>query len=135
MDSRSKGGCTGVGQAIGFDRTDLSVRFDATFVRRLLTMKRFLWLTNIAVLMALLVAGSAMAQSTDPIKIGVILPMTGVYASGGEDGMASVKLAVEKIGGEIAGRPIQLIFEDGAANPQTTLDALERSEEHTSELQ
>lgn len=90
-------------------------------------MKRFLWLVNVAVLMALLVAGSAFAQSnTDPIKIGVIVPMTGVYASGGEDGMVSVRLAVEAIGGEIAGRPIQLIFEDGAANPQIALDALER---------
>lgn len=89
-------------------------------------MKRFLWLTNVAVLLALLIAGSAFAQSADPIKIGVILPLTGVYASGGEDGMVSVRLAVEAVGGEIAGRPIQLIFEDGAADPEKALEALER---------
>lgn len=89
-------------------------------------MQRFLSVMSVVVLLALLVAGSAFAQTGEPIKIGVILPLTGVYASGGEDGMASVQLAVEAIGGKIGDRPIELIFEDGAANPQVTLDALER---------
>lgn len=90
-------------------------------------MKRFFWVIHVALLVALLAAGSAFAQSNaDPIKIGVMLPLTGVYASGGEDGMVSVRLAVEAVGGQIAGRPIELIFEDSAADPEKALEALER---------
>ena len=60
----------------------------------------------------------AFAKSDDPIKIGMIDPMTGTYAALGGNEIAGAKIAVDQInhGGGVLGRPIQLMVEDSAAN-------------------
>lgn len=61
--------------------------------------------------------------SQEPLKIGVILPYSGVYAQLGEDITNSMELYLDEQGGEIAGRPVELIEEDTEADPQTGVQA------------
>jgi len=89
-----------------------------------------LWkpLILVAVLAAVLVGcgGGGGSREDEPIKIGVILPYSGVYAQLGEDITDGMKLYFEQQGNEIAGRPVELITEDTEANPQVGVQAARR---------
>lgn len=71
-------------------------------------------------------AGAGLAQRAEPIRVGVLLPMTGVFAAGGADAHEAVRLAFEGIDYEINGRPIQLFFEDSQANPTAAVQRASR---------
>ena len=62
----------------------------------------------------------ATAADTSPIKIGLILPMTGQSASTGRQIDAAVKLWVAQNGSTIAGRKVEIILKDDAAVPDAT---------------
>ena len=57
----------------------------------------------------------------DALRIGVVLPYSGVYAQLGEDITNGMLLYLEEVRGQVAGRPIQLIREDETADPGTAL--------------
>ena len=57
---------------------------------------------------------------------GVLVPQTGAFAGLGADGVEGVKLAFEEINYEIAGRPVQLFFEDTAADPTLAVQKTQR---------
>lgn len=61
----------------------------------------------------------AFAKSDKPVRIGHIEALTGTYAALGTNDVNGAKLAVEQINakGGILGRPVELVIEDGAANP------------------
>jgi branched-chain amino acid transport system substrate-binding protein len=59
------------------------------------------------------------AQSTGPIKIGVLLPKSGPYAIQGENGYNGAQIAVDDFGGQVLGRPIQIVWLD-EPSPQVT---------------
>jgi branched-chain amino acid transport system substrate-binding protein len=72
----------------------------------------------------MLVACSFAAQAAEPIKIGMVVPLTGPIADAGRYGMQGAKLAVEEINaaGGVLGRPLELIIEDDQTqNPTTVL--------------
>ncbi len=56
--------------------------------------------------------GEASAQSGDPIKIGLILPMTGPFASTGKQISAAVNLYIQQKGATVAGRRVEVILKD-----------------------
>jgi len=60
------------------------------------------------------------ASAADPIKIGLILPMTGQSASTGRQIDAAVKLYLAQNGATVAGRPIEVIVKDDAGVAETT---------------
>ena len=62
----------------------------------------------------------ALAADSGPIKIGLILPMTGQQASTGRQIDAAVKLYLAQNGSTIAGRKVEVIVKDDAAVPDTT---------------
>ena len=62
-----------------------------------------------------LLAAPAMAQST--IKIGFISTFSGPQAVIGEDMRRSANLALEHLGGKIAGKPVEIIYEDDQFKP------------------
>ena len=64
---------------------------------------------------ALLTSSLASAQNT--VKVGVIMPFSGVYAALGEEGMRGMQLYFDSIGNKVAGKTIQLIKEDEEADP------------------
>ena len=61
------------------------------------------------------------AFAADPIKVGLILPMTGPFASTGRQTQAGVRLYMQKNGDSVAGRKIELIVKDDTGlAPETT---------------
>ena len=85
---------------------------------RMQSRRRFLHGGAAAALAALL---PRQAFGADPIKIGLILPMTGPFASTGKQTGAGVRLYMQKTGDTVAGRKIELIVKDDTGlAPETT---------------
>ena len=77
-------------------------------------------LRSAALLAALCVLPGA-ALAADPFKIGLILPMTGPFASTGKQIEAAARLYMAKNGDTVAGRKIELIVKDDTGlAPETT---------------
>ena len=66
----------------------------------------------------LALSGAAMAQET--VKIGLILPMTGPFASTGRQIEAAAKLYMQQKGDTVAGKKIQLILKDDTGTADVT---------------
>ncbi len=71
-------------------------------------------------LAALLISGSTFAYAADPIKIGLILPMTGPSASTGRQIEAAVKLYMQVNGNTVSGRTVELIVKDDTGTADVT---------------
>jgi branched-chain amino acid transport system substrate-binding protein len=52
------------------------------------------------------------AHAADPVKIGLIVPLTGPFASTGRQLEAAVRLYMQRNGDTVAGRPLQLLVKD-----------------------
>lgn len=66
-----------------------------------------------AILAATLACTAARAQAPEPIKLGLILDMSGVYQDvNGPGSVVSTKMAVEDFGGSVLGRPIEVVVAD-----------------------
>jgi branched-chain amino acid transport system substrate-binding protein len=79
-------------------------------------MKRIL--AGLLAASAMAVAGGAWAE--DPVKVGLILPMTGGQASTGKQIDAAVRLYMQQHGDTVAGRKIEIILKDDATVPDNT---------------
>ena len=73
---------------------------------------------------ALALASSFSAQAADPIKVGLILPMSGPVAAYGKQIEHGVKLYLATHGDSVAGRKIELIVKDDS--PGTAGDVSKR---------
>lgn len=73
-------------------------------------------------------SGLAAAQGTAPIKIGIVTPLSGTYASIGQQVKWGVELATKEINdaGGVMGRKIELLFEDEEANPAVATQKAEK---------
>jgi branched-chain amino acid transport system substrate-binding protein len=80
-----------------------------------------------ALLAATALTGSAFAQS-GPIKIGVVTPLSGTYTPIGQQVRWGLELAAREINaaGGIAGRQVNLLFEDEEANPSVAVQKAEK---------
>lgn len=79
---------------------------------------RFVVSLALAAVAAWLFAGGA-ASAADPIRIGFLAPMTGIFAQAGKDMLDGLKMGLETAGGQVAGRKVELIEEDDEGNPAT----------------
>ncbi|HKP65529.1 MAG TPA: ABC transporter substrate-binding protein [Casimicrobiaceae bacterium] len=62
-----------------------------------------------------------LAHAADPLRIGLILPMSGPFASTGKQIEAACKLYMQRNGDSVAGRKVELIVkDDGGVAPETT---------------
>ncbi|VBB44255.1 Extracellular ligand-binding receptor [uncultured Desulfatiglans sp.] len=87
------------------------------------------WFMGCLVLAAWLIAGyPGQAAAADPLKVGVVLPLTGKLAKFGEIEQKSFLIAAEEINaaGGINGRPVQLIIEDTTGKPDVGRSAIEK---------
>lgn len=73
---------------------------------------------------AFAMATALSAQAADPIKIGLVLPMTGPFAAYGKQIEHGVKLYLEKHGDTFGGRKVELIVKDDS--PGTAGDVSKR---------
>lgn len=68
------------------------------------------------------------ASAEDPIKIGVVTPLSGTYTPIGQQVRWGLELATKEVNaaGGVMGRQIQLIFEDEEANPSVAVQKAEK---------
>lgn len=78
-------------------------------------MRKHLKAWSIAVLASLGMV--AAAHAADPIKIGVIIPMTGPFQSNGKQIEAAIKAYTKEKGDAVAGRKIEFILRDDRGAP------------------
>jgi branched-chain amino acid transport system substrate-binding protein len=74
--------------------------------------RRQLMLGAAAAAGASLLPGMAAAASATPLKVGLIIPMSGPFASTGRQVEAAVKLYLQQHGDTVAGRKIDIILKD-----------------------
>jgi branched-chain amino acid transport system substrate-binding protein len=61
------------------------------------------------------------ARAADPLRIGLILPLSGPFASTGKQVEAACRLYMQRNGDTVAGRKVELIVrDDGGVAPETT---------------
>lgn len=85
-------------------------------------MKRLLVVT-LTLLMAFMLAGPALAA--DPVKIGVLVPLTGIVANGGKEMKNGIDMAAKEKK-TLLGRPIKLIVEDTRVKPAIAVSKAEK---------
>jgi len=73
-----------------------------------------------AALAAALVSGATMAQAQERFKVGLILPMTGPFASTGKQIEAAARLYMAQNGDTVAGKKVELIVKDDTGTPDVT---------------
>ena len=85
-------------------------------------------LTLAAVLMMACLLIASTAPAADNISIGVVQPLTGWAALGGNNVVAGMKIALAQINakGGVLGRPLKLIIEDGKADPVESVKAVQK---------
>ena len=81
-------------------------------------MEKRIFLNSIAAA-ALLTAGMGV-QAQEKFKIGLILPMTGAFASTGKQIEAAAKLYVAQHGDTVAGKKVEIIVRDDTSAPDVT---------------
>lgn len=72
---------------------------------------------------------SSSSNGKEPVKFGVVLPMTGVAALYGKQVTNGINVAVDMInksGGILGGRPIKVFTEDDKANPEEGVSATKK---------
>jgi branched-chain amino acid transport system substrate-binding protein len=84
-------------------------RSDAT-QRGEIIMKQGWWVSAAALAFAASLSGTALAQDT--VKVGLILPMTGPFASTGRQIDGAVRLYMQQRGTSVAGKKIEVILKD-----------------------
>jgi len=84
-------------------------------------MKKAIWwiVGIVVVIVIIIIISMGGSNSTGPIKIGFIGPLTGDVTSLGVASKAAVEVATDEINssGGINGRLIQVIYEDGQCSP------------------
>jgi branched-chain amino acid transport system substrate-binding protein len=76
----------------------------------------------IAILLPGCSQGNSVTNNTTPIKIGAIIPLTGATSDTGKIMQEACQLAIDQVGGKVAGRPVQLVVSDTANDQNTALD-------------
>ena len=81
--------------------------------------------TTLAAVLAAL-AFCASASAAEPIRIGVLLPYSGVFGGLGKDQTLALEMGFDDFGREVAGRPIELVRADTESKPNSGLAQLKK---------
>ncbi len=77
--------------------------------------------TTIAAAPATTAAGAVVAATGANLKVGLVVPLSGVYAQLGPDIIDGMNLYFDSVGGVVAGRKVELLKEDEENDPQASL--------------
>ncbi|TQM01636.1 ABC transporter substrate-binding protein [Pseudonocardia kunmingensis] len=70
--------------------------------------------------------GDAAPETGGPVRVGLLLPTSGVYAPVGADMLAAFELYIEENGGQLGGRDVEVVIADEGGDPATGLPAAQR---------
>ena len=71
---------------------------------------------------ALLLGVSGVAvRAADPIKIGILLPLSGNFAENGQQTLTGMKMYFDEVGNKAGGHDLQLIVEDTQGKPDAAV--------------
>lgn len=70
--------------------------------------------------------GTLVRAQGEPIRIGLLAPLTGVVAAGGKEMVEGFNMYWDAVGKKSGGRAIEVIVEDDASNPDTALQKARR---------
>jgi branched-chain amino acid transport system substrate-binding protein len=89
---------------------------------------KFNFTVFIGILSAISLLFFSCSKSTDEIKIGALLPLTGAGSNYGKWERQGIDMAVEEINlkGGINGRPIKILFEDIQSDPKIAVNSFKR---------
>jgi branched-chain amino acid transport system substrate-binding protein len=73
----------------------------------------------VSLALALVLLAASAVPAAEPIRVGFLGPLTGIFAQAGKDMLEGLKMGLEPAGGQVAGRKIELIEEDNEGNPAT----------------
>jgi branched-chain amino acid transport system substrate-binding protein len=76
------------------------------------------WTAALAASALALAAGGVWAQEEEPIKVGIVTTLSGAPAALGEQLVRGFQLAVEEMGGEMGGRPVEVVIRDDELQPE-----------------
>lgn len=88
-----------------------------------MTRRGIAWIALAAVLAGLLALppSGPVAGQAGPIRIGLLVPLSGPFSATGKDMLNGAELYLDEIGRQAAGRRIELIVEDTEGTPATAL--------------
>jgi branched-chain amino acid transport system substrate-binding protein len=102
------------------DRAKLAIRAKRPFNARHIQGGTAMRHTNFAaagLALAISAIGAGSAGAQDTVKIGLVMPMTGILAAAGRETVDAVKLYMAQHGDTVAGKKIELIVRDDASVP------------------
>jgi branched-chain amino acid transport system substrate-binding protein len=74
---------------------------------------------NTIAILAMTAAAASSSNAQNPVKIGMVMPMTGTLASAGQQVIAGARLYIKQHGDTVAGRQVELIVKDDASSGET----------------
>ncbi|HWK96886.1 MAG TPA: ABC transporter substrate-binding protein [Pseudolabrys sp.] len=77
-------------------------------------------LLSAVALIAFSLPGAALAQNNS-IKIGILVALEGAFATGGQDGVRNVELALKQVNNTIAGKKVETVVAPTDTKPDTTI--------------
>lgn len=83
------------------------------------------WMALLSVVIVVAMLGTSPAVASSPIKIGVLVPLTGIVAQGGLEIKNGIEMAAAEKG-TILGRPIELVVEDTQIKPDVAVTKAEK---------
>jgi branched-chain amino acid transport system substrate-binding protein len=86
-------------------------------------MKKIGWMSLLVLLAVILTVAPAVAE--EPVKIGVLVPLTGIVAQGGLEMKYGIEMAAAEKG-TVLGRPIELLVEDTQIKPPVAVSKAEK---------
>ncbi|MBB5215761.1 ABC transporter substrate-binding protein [Parapusillimonas granuli] len=92
------------------------------------SMRRRLIMSAAVLASAVGLAGTSLAQSKEPLRFGLAMPLTGSQALFGADQAKAAQWAVQDINakGGVEGRPLEMILLDTQADPRLGINAVNR---------
>jgi len=87
-------------------------------------MKKLL-LVTISMFIAVLMVVAQSPAASEPVKIGVLVPLTGIVAQGGLEMKYGIEMAAEEKG-KVLGRPLELLVEDTQLKPPVAVTKAEK---------
>jgi branched-chain amino acid transport system substrate-binding protein len=76
-----------------------------------------LFTATVAGLLGVTTAPAGSEKNPSVVKVGIVMPMTGAFASAGRQVLAGVRLFIQQHGDMVAGKKIQLVVKDDASLP------------------